>query len=661
MIPVIIATVSFITVIAVTSLIIVKGADMKKQYDNQLRRMTDQVNNANYYNSQVDKKNIEDIRDVRATYATKDQIARKVDTRHLIANRANARDLDADLVMSEYLRAGKSAVDTIRADKMISASGIVGNLDVANANASRINLVSGNDAGVLRFDGSGSYTMNKRDNALVAGMPVGSEFKIDGIKPISFDPTQGKMIASSADIGALNFDSAAAYNLQKKNNDLVMGMPQGSKLKLDGEMPISFDPTAGMMQAMHGDFNHVKVGNLDVVGGELNFDGKYHIKGNQSSLGVGLPSGSDMKIEGTNPISINSTEGSIGYNNKFKVRERNFTYKNQPVYGLSTSFDNTDILGHFDLNNTRFSTLNSDLYLTSGDKTYSYLELNATNSDDVYMYTSPNWKGIGTYGSKPFNLYSESSINANQMNISGISFDTVAPTAGTYPAIINEPGKFTIYGKGSLGSKNVNVNDTLTAPRVVGENEVRSGASFLKSDGNIGGTRLCLGNRCADNTNFQALGPTGATGPIGATGAAGATGATGPIGPSGIVANSFKAIKIFDNLLSWKDVLSAQFTVGSGQKILMITGSGLSTAASTGFRFNAILTATTGYSITKTFKYLFNVQNTHASFSHNFVLTNADLPAGTYSLKVSATVDSGFGTFITDNNDALSAVIIELP
>jgi hypothetical protein len=190
MIPAIVAALSFVTIIVTTSILIAKGADLKKQYDDRLRMMTDQVNNAQYYNASVDKKTNEDLKDVRKTYTSKDEIARKVDTKELSAGKASATDITAKSLKGDVLNVEKSTADSMRVNKLIMPGGVVGALDVGKLNTSEVNLYGSKDGkGYLNF-GDGA-TMRKDsvgdDVVLKGGM------KFDGASPVTIKPTTGEM------------------------------------------------------------------------------------------------------------------------------------------------------------------------------------------------------------------------------------------------------------------------------------------------------------------------------------------------------------------------------------------------------------------------------------------------------------------------------------
>lgn len=182
MISAIVAALSFVAIIVTTSLLVVKGTDLKKQYDDRMRSMTDQINNANYYNAQVDKQNAQSIADVRKSYASKDDIARAVDTKELSASKANATDLRAGSLTGDVLKAGTSTADNLRANKFVSPGGVVGQLESSVLSAKRVNLVGdGTDAGIS-FDGD--YLLQRgvegESKNLVFNLPKGAHLSVPG-------------------------------------------------------------------------------------------------------------------------------------------------------------------------------------------------------------------------------------------------------------------------------------------------------------------------------------------------------------------------------------------------------------------------------------------------------------------------------------------------
>jgi hypothetical protein len=215
MIPTIVAAISFVTIIVTTSVLVAKGTDMKKQYDDRLRVMTDQINNSQYYNSELDKKNISDISDVRNTYTSKDELSRSVDTRELSVRRAMASDLQAGSVTGEYMRFNKSSSDNLRTDKLLAQGGVVGQLEASMVNASRINMMGGEPGkGAISFvstadkAGKGDYILQRGDkdyvNDVVMQVPKGSAFDImdqDGVPGIRMMPTEGEMKISKWSVG----------------------------------------------------------------------------------------------------------------------------------------------------------------------------------------------------------------------------------------------------------------------------------------------------------------------------------------------------------------------------------------------------------------------------------------------------------------------------
>lgn len=209
MIPTIVAAISFVTLIVTTTVIAAKGADMKKQYDDRLRVMADQINNAQYYNSEIDKKNITDISDVRKTYTSKDELSRSVDTRDLSARRATANDLEAGSVTGEYMHFKKSSSDNLRTNKLLASGGVVSQLDASVINSSRVNLVGAASFGSAEDGASrGEYLVKRGSkqyaNDLVVQVPKGASFDVsdqDGNPGITMKPTEGEVRFSSWSVG----------------------------------------------------------------------------------------------------------------------------------------------------------------------------------------------------------------------------------------------------------------------------------------------------------------------------------------------------------------------------------------------------------------------------------------------------------------------------
>lgn len=251
MISTIVAAVSLVTIVLTTSVIIAKGTDLKKQYDDKLRVMTDQINNAQHYNTEIDKKNIQDLKDVRATYTTKDEVSRSVDTRELMAKKATATDLSANSVTGNVLKVQKSTADSLRADKLISPGGIVGNLDAANVNTSQINLTGHKEnKGMLNFDSSGNFFMQEKGDSLVANMPDNSYFKVAGKNTVSIQPTKGeisfgnkwsvgKIMNEDADKAGIKYD---ALGMSFDNKEIVglYSLEDGRKFgRFDGNFDVT--------------------------------------------------------------------------------------------------------------------------------------------------------------------------------------------------------------------------------------------------------------------------------------------------------------------------------------------------------------------------------------------------------------------------------------
>ena len=203
MIAAIVAALSFVTILLTTSVMIAKGTEMKKDYDDKLRGMTDQINNAQSFNSKIDEKNFDNISDVRKTYTTKDDIARGVDTKTLTTQYTKTKVLDAGTISGEYMKFKTASTDQMRVDKLVSQMNVTSDVNSLNLNTSRVNL-SGNEfgKGAISFgssiDGadSGDFLMQRGigplKNDVVMKMPNGSSFGVvdkDGKKAVSLDPT----------------------------------------------------------------------------------------------------------------------------------------------------------------------------------------------------------------------------------------------------------------------------------------------------------------------------------------------------------------------------------------------------------------------------------------------------------------------------------------
>lgn len=240
MISAIVAVMSFVTIIVTTSIIVAKGADIKKIYDNKLRTMTDQINNSQYYNSKVDQENNQNINDVRKTYTSKDELSRSVDTNKLYSKSSVTNDLQANSVVGDVLKMKKTSSDQMRADKLVSAGSVVGQLDASILNASSINLTGDTmGKGSINF-GSTVTGANKSDfllqrgigdmkNNVVMSMPKNSSFNMPGDSSINMNPTSGEMSFSNKwsigkninkrfDNAKINYDS---MSMNFDNNEVV--------------------------------------------------------------------------------------------------------------------------------------------------------------------------------------------------------------------------------------------------------------------------------------------------------------------------------------------------------------------------------------------------------------------------------------------------------
>ena len=138
----------------------------------------------------------------------------------------------------------------------------------------------------------------------------------------------------------------------------------------------------------------------------------------------------------------------------------------------------------------------------------------------------------------------------------------------------------------------------------------------------------------------------------------------GTVYASKLITPNFKAIKIFDinndvsrssHLTQNVIVPSSDFTVGDGTKFLFVSSSFL------GVRSNYIVNINYTFKgnnlstpLILTQKVVMNIPHDHKSFSYNRVITNNELPAGTYTLSVSYNDGNYF-------SDYLHASLLELP
>jgi hypothetical protein len=234
MIQAIVTVISLFTILLTTSIIIAKGTDIKTQYDDKLRSLTDQVNNSQYSSSQVDQKNIDNINEVRKTYTSKEDIARNIDTRELNSARASTKDLKSLNITGEFVRTQKLNTDYLSANKVIAPSGVIGEFD---ANSLKANKATINQ---LNFDAAGKYSMNQKDNSLNINIPDNSKLSVKG------NPAQISL-GDKADIkfGSV-FDFVNAMTIGIDNKDIVglyniggstMTMINGPLAVFDEEMP----------------------------------------------------------------------------------------------------------------------------------------------------------------------------------------------------------------------------------------------------------------------------------------------------------------------------------------------------------------------------------------------------------------------------------------
>lgn len=483
MIPTIVAAISFVTIIVTTSVLVAKGTDLKKQYDDRLRVMSDQINNAQYYNSEIDKKNISDISDVRKTYTSKDELSRSVDTRELSARRATASDMQAGTITGEYMRFKKSASDNLRTDKLLAPGGVVGQLDASMLNASRINMMGGEPGkGAIGFYSTadkaskGDYLLQRGNkdyvNDLVLQVPKGSAFDIideDGVPGVRMYPTEGEMKLSKWTVG------------KSKNPEI-----DENQVKYD-MLGVNFDNKliAGFYEIDGKPYSHVKQNLI--------------VDGNDEALMTMVSKDSDPIFMGTNshgkgiatwgdkPFEIWSTGGvkaggvNIGWD-ETEVNGVKFTNDSSKTANIINDVDNKKrlmVYGNDSLDgNSKTVGVGDNLHVFGSSLAKEWA--GGRNTHGIDHVVAGEWAAW----MRSDGLVQGKSLNSDQWSTGQNVMGRDHVTAGDWAAWMRKDGL--------VQGKNVNSEQWMSGQNVMGRDHVTAGnwAAWMRKDGLVQGKNI---------------------------------------------------------------------------------------------------------------------------------------------------------------------------
>ncbi len=341
MIHAIVAAVSFATIIAVTGMLVAKGADFKKQYDDKLRVMADQVNNAQYYDAQVDKQNIDNIKDVRRTYTSKDELARNVDTRHMQAQRTTTSDLQAGTVTGEYQYFKKSAADVLRADRLVSANSVMSSLDAQQVNANKANIFN-----QIQWAGSNTYNMQKDTIQTPENIPFSFKDATQSQPQIQINPTKaqlqfdnkfaiGKSTNPEADKLGMKYDMLAV-NFDNKELVGLYNTPEGTITRMQAPVDI-YHPEASYLMVSSESTDPMFLANTKDFQGIMSFSSNpFHIWSDNVKVGNIHAKHTESSIAGirfadTYDETKQQTPQMINNNTSFTITAPEVNIKNKLV------------------------------------------------------------------------------------------------------------------------------------------------------------------------------------------------------------------------------------------------------------------------------------------------------------------------------------------
>lgn len=475
MISAIVAALSFVAIIVTTSLLVVKGTDLKKRYDDRLRSMTDQMNNANYYNAQVDKQNAQSITDVRKTYASKDDIARSVDTKNLSTAKVKAVDLRAGSVTGDVLKAGTSMADNLRANKLVSPGAVVGQLESSVLSAKRINLVGTDDSkSAISFDSSGvsgEYLLQRgvADDSrnMMLRMPTGAKLNVPGAggSGVEIDPH-----GSSVGFGE-------KWKLGRFEN------PEAKRAMINYDMlGVQFDnkEVLGMYNVGGFEFSRVR-GWVDVNNDRGSMLSVSASDGEPIFIGTGRD-GKGIASWGEKPVTVHSTAG-------FEADGLRTTSNAATIHRVRFADE-----GDGDANFVNDET-NARRFMIYGNKAEDgqTKKVGVADALDVYgNMQSVDWAvGQNVYGRDHVTagawaawMRSDGMIQGKNIDVSDLSIgDTVQGRKG----VAAGDWKAFMRSDGSIEGETVRASDGISAKTLSAKESVSSGNSSMKSNGSIAG------------------------------------------------------------------------------------------------------------------------------------------------------------------------------
>ena len=437
MISAIVAALSIVTLLVTTSIIISKGVDMKKQYDDRLHMMADQVNNTQYYNSQVNQKQNSDLKEVRKTYSSKDEIARSIDTKELSVKKAQAQDLQAQSITGDVMKSGMVSASSMVANKIISPGSIVSSLDASKVNTGRINLVGDTyGRGALNFSSTipganttGEYLIQRgiqeNKNDVVVKMPKDAQFSFmneNNKASLSIQPNSGSLrFADKWTMGATNYDS---LDINYDNSQILKFKQENGKTSSVLNTP--FTISQGGLTLSNNSTDSIQfVTSTSNKGIYSTGSAPFTINAVETQIG-----GLKITKDTTNVNGIR-----FGSNANFVNQEQEFLIKGNPSIGLS---NNVNVYGQLKAESMNATNLTTGTMFAGTVNASTFESGKASMSQDA-VKAGQMWTN---------------NLNAKQVRSSDISSDGDAPLFLNWNKNSNS---INMYGNVKMGSSGLSV------------------------------------------------------------------------------------------------------------------------------------------------------------------------------------------------------------
>lgn len=427
----IVSTIAFATIVIVTIVLANQTKSAKEDVENRLRNVVDQVNTAQQYSYEFDKRQTQQVTglernvdDLRNAYATKKDMANKVSTKLLEAEtiRTGPVQLSDSIQFNGIDGASKNPDYLISRGKTTDTQ----NHLVINApteNGAGINLTSSGGSSRLFVDGStGQVTI---PNNLKAGtVQVGDKFKLQGNDEwLRLYDQEGKNYYGGLDMANLSTQNSASLNgvTNIKGRGVVDGtlMVSGAQSEYNvGNLYTSFGDSMNFIAGdTHLIGNSINWGDSIVgkdlgVVGSLNTSGPANITGpvkvnhnntggwiDQAPLSVYTPAGTTGASFGTDMWSqLPGADGNTYIRPGSDKRDIFIGDIGASSVNIGKGDTNVNIKGNLTVNNPK----------------WNWLKMDRTGGDEIYFGADDVNKGISSVGNRDLGFYTN---GVNRLNI----------------------------------------------------------------------------------------------------------------------------------------------------------------------------------------------------------------------------------------------------